>query len=214
MHRHRVIVLVASLGVLAAAPQRGQVFSFDADPPGAAPASLVLAAMRQDKPGEWLIRRDAANGVLVHRADAAATGLALALVATAGDREEIASVRLRLAGGAMAGGLVWRYIDPGNFYATLLDLARRELFLFRVTGGNRVFLESHDDLELDPAAWHVLKVDHDHEEIHVSLGGIRVFEDRDRRGERRPSLGRLGVIAAGNAEVWFDDLRVEPARGR
>ena len=215
MRRDHLILLALCLGTLAAAPQqRGQLFQFDADKPGAAPAGLELAAMRQERPGEWLIRRDGANGMLMHRADPATTGLALALMATAGEREAVASVRLRLAGGAMTGGLVWRYTDPANFYATLLDLSRRELVLFRVTAGNRVFLESKDDLELDPAAWHVLKVDHDDDDVHVSLGGIRVFEDEDRRGGRRSGLGRLGVIAAGHAEVWFDDLRVEPPRNR
>jgi len=214
MRRDCVLLLVLGLGSLAAAPQRGQLFQFDTDRPGVAPTGLVLAAMRQERPGEWLIRREGTNGMLMHRADAAANGLALALVASAGERESVASVRLRLAGGAMAGGLVWRYTDAANFHATLLDLARRELVLFRVTAGNRVFLESKDDLELDPAGWHVLKVDHDDDEIRVSLGGLRVFEDRDRRGDRRSGLGRLGVIAAGHAEVWFDDLRVEPPRNR
>ena len=211
MRRDHVLLLVLCLGALAAAEQqRGQLFQFDTEKPGAPPAGLELAAMRQERPGEWLIRREGANGMLLHRADPATTGLALALMATAGERESVASVRLRLAGGAMAGGLVWRYTDAANFHATILDLARRDLVLFRVTAGNRVFLESKDDLELDPAGWHVLKVDHDGDEIRVSLGGIRVFEDEDRRGDRRAGLGRLGVISAGHAEVWFDDLRVGP----
>jgi hypothetical protein len=45
----------------------------------------------------------------------------------------------------------------------------------------------------------------------VSLGGIRVFED-SHRGQDRPGAGRVGLIAAGDAEVWFDDLRVDSPR--
>jgi hypothetical protein len=207
------LVVVAGLSA-AASGQRGQAFTFDADRAGAAPAGFTLAAMRQDAPGTWLVRREGPNGLLAHLADAAAGGFALALPAGAAQPGVVLSVRLRLTGGTMAGGLVWRYTDAANFYATLLDLTRRELVLFRVSGGNRVFLESKGDLELDPAAWHTLKIVHDDDDIRVSLGGIRVFEERDRRGDRRAAAVRTGVIAAGNAEVLFDDLRVEPPRGR
>jgi hypothetical protein len=209
------MALVVVVSLSAAAPvQRGQTFTFDADRAGAAPSGFTLAAMRQEAPGAWLVRREGSNGLLAHLADPDAGGFALALAPGVAQPDVVASVRLRLSGGAMAGGLVWRYTDAANFYATLLDLSGRELVLFRVSGGNRVFLESKDDLELDPAAWHTLKIVHDDDDIRVSLGGIRVFEDRDRRGDRRAAAVRTGVIAAGKAEVLFDDLRVEPPRNR
>ena len=209
-----VLVSLAYAWAAATSSQRGQTFNFDADRVGGAPAGFRFAAMRQDGPGSWLVRRDGLNGSLAHGLDPKAAGFALALATDGSERDIVATVRLRLSGGSKAGGLVWRYVDAANFYAAILDLTNRELFLWRVTGGNRVFLESKDDLELDNAAWHVLKVVHDDEDIAVSLGGIRVFEDRDRRGDRRPPTGRTGVMAAGNAEVWFDDLRIDPPRNR
>jgi len=214
MRLRRALVSLACVGAAAASSQRGQTFNFDADRAGEPPARFALAAMRQDGPGSWLVRRDGVNGALVHAANPAAAGFALALATDGSERDIVLTVRLRLGGGSMAGGLVWRYIDAGNFYAAILDLARRELVLWRVTSGNRVILESKDDLELDTAAWHALKVVHDDEDIAVSLGGIRVFDDRDRRADRRAPTGRTGVIAAGNAEVWFDDLRIDPPRNR
>ena len=170
--------------------------------------------MRQDTPGTWRVRRDGANGVLVHQAAEGAAGFGLALAPDAPLRDVQASVRLRLAGGARAGGLVWRYADANNYYGAILDLMRAEVVLFRVSAGNRTFLEREDDLELDPDAWHTLKIVHDESRIQVSLGGIRVFEERDRRYDRDTAPGRAGVIAAGAAEVWFDDLRIEPDRDR
>ena len=104
------------------------------------------------------------------------------ILSSASTSEFVASVRLRLAGGARAGGLVWQYQDEHNFYAAMLDLTRQELSMYRVTGGNRVRLETEDDLELDPEAWHTLKVARDDGRIYVALGGIRVFEERDERG--------------------------------
>jgi hypothetical protein len=118
------------------------------------------------------------------------------------------SVRLRLTGGSLTGGLVWGYQDEHNHYEFLLDLQQRELALYRVVAGNRIKIERKDGLELDSAAWHTLKIVHDRAEIRASLGGIRVFEEDDRTF----GSGRVGVMASGAADVWFDDLRIEPER--
>jgi hypothetical protein len=104
---------------------------------------------------------------------------------------------------------VWHHADAGRYYAAVLDLAKGEITLFRVTEGNRVFLESEDGLELDPAAWYTLKIVHDGSRITVSLGGIRVFDERERRSDRIAGPGKVGVIVAGGSEAWFDDLRIE-----
>jgi hypothetical protein len=206
-----------SLAVACAALQAGQpsvLHDFNQDGSGSVPPGFELAAMRQGTPGTWLVRRDGDNGVLVHEAADKASGFALALAPAAPLRDVQASVRLRLVAGARAGGLVWRYADANNYYGAILDLGKAEVVLFRVSAGNRTFLEMEDDLELDSAAWHTLKIVHDESRIQVSLGGIRVFEERDRRYERGTAPGKTGLIAAGAAEVWFDDFRIEPDRDR
>jgi hypothetical protein len=203
------------MGLTAAATgawQRPAPRTFDAEKPGV-PEDLTLAAMRQAGPGVWSIRRDGSNGLLVHAADAAATGYALAIATSTPIREVAVTVRLRLAGGARAGGLVWQYQDENNHYAAVLDLARQELSMYRVVAGNRTRLEFEDDLELDVAAWHTMKVVHDDDEIAVSLGGIEVFEEHG-RSTRVTMPGRVGLLATGTSEVWFDDWRVEPRQGR
>ena len=214
MARSFVPLAVAWAALQAPAAQPSVLHDFNKDGAGSVPPGFELAAMRQDTAGAWLVRRDGANGVLVHEATDKAGGFALALAPAPPLRDVQASVRLRLASGARAGGLVWRYADANNHYGAILDLAKAEVVLFRVTAGNRTFLEMEDDLELDPAAWHTLKIVHDESRIQVSLGGIRVFEERDRRNDNGAAPGRTGVVAAGAAEVWFDDLRIEPDRDR
>ena len=214
MSRARVALAVLWAASQTIAGQRPPGHAFDDARPGVLPAGFELAAMRQDTPGQWLVRREGVNGFLVHQADGAATGFALALAPDAAVRDVQASVRLRLTGGTRAGGLVWRYTDAGHYYGAFLDLGKAEITLFRVTDGNRTFLESEDGLELDAGAWHTLKIVHDEARIDVSLGGIRVFGERDRRYDRATGPGRTGVIAAGAAEVWFDDLRIEADRER
>jgi hypothetical protein len=206
------LVIAIALAPFLLAQARPGLHPFDGDRPGAPPAGFTFAAMRQPEPGAWLIRRVADGGVLVHAAANGARGLSIALAPGEFVGPVLVSARMRLAGGSRAGGLVWRYRDPENFHAAMVDLVERELVLFRVTGGNRVFLESEDGLELDPDAWHTLKIEHDDNEIEVALGGIRVFEERDRRGSRTSDGVRAGVVAAGHADVWFDDLRLERRR--
>ena len=207
--RWRRVVLslaVAGGGIAAAQPS---AVTFDKYPVGRAPADFTLLAMRQPGPGVWRVDREGAEQFLIHAADAASEGFALALAPGDPRRDVMVTARVKLAGGTRAGGLVWRCQDAQNYFAVLLDLTHGTIELVRVTEGNRVRLEREHDLELDPAAWHTLRAVHAGSSISVSLGGIRVINERDDRFERG-APGRVGVIAAGNAEVRFDDLRAQP----
>jgi hypothetical protein len=183
--------------------------TFDAEPVGTPPSGLTFAAMRQDAPGAWFVRRTGSNGYLVHETQKAhRDGFGIALTAHEPARDLSITVRLRLPGGTRAAGVVWRYQDVNNHYQVILDLVRRELAMYRVVSGNRIRIEDEEGLDLDGEAWHTLRVVHDDARIRVSLGGIRVFEDEDRTYR----VGRLGLLAAGDADVWFDDLRVDVDR--
>jgi hypothetical protein len=211
----RLLVLssIVALGAGASAQERPPIRTFDAETPGAVPADLALVASRQPGPGIWRIAQRPDETFLMHAADVAATGYALALVPDAPLQNVAVTIRITLAGGARAGGLVWRYQDPQNYYATILDLTAGVITMQRIVDGNRITLERRGDLELDPSAWHTLKVVHDGSEVYVSLGGIRVINERDRRLDRF-GPGRTGLIATGDSEVWFDDLRIERPRER
>ena len=188
--------------------------TFDDDRPDSAPAGFSLAAMRQSDAGRWLVQHAGEQRFLVHRADPAAAGYAIAVANRRAPDDLVVSVRLRMPEGSRTGGLVWRYQNDQNYYTLLLDLNRGELAVYRITAGNRIRLDMRDELELDPAAWHALKVVHLEHGIRVMLGGVRVFDERDRRADRRTGdAGRVGVIATGPSEIWFDDLRVESKRG-
>jgi hypothetical protein len=194
--------------------QGGTVWSFDEETVEALPRGFTLSAMRQDTPGTWLVRRDGGNGAFVHTAGTAQGGYAMALAPHNSLSDVIVSVRLRLSGGGRAGGVVWRYQDPNNYYAAVLDLTRGTLFMYLFRNGNRITVEAEDDLELDPNAWHTLRVVHERSSVYVALGGIRVFEERGGRLDRTLGAGQIGVLAAGDSDVSFDDLRIEPGRPR
>jgi len=197
-------------GTLAA--QQLWTFAFDEDRVDQPPVGFSLAATRQADAGRWFVQRSGGSGHLVHRADPAAPGFALAVADRPAPADAAVSVRLRFNGTSRAGGLVWHYRDDLNYNALVLDLNRGEVAVYRITAGNRVRLDVRDELELDPTAWHALKVIHEGNEIRVMLGGIRVFDEEDRRGDRTGAESRVGMLASGASEIWFDDLSVEAKR--
>ena len=203
-------LVIAALGLMAASGSAQAVLrSFDQDAVGSAPPGFSFAAARLATGGKWLVRADGANRYMAHLSEpAAGEGFAIAVLDGMPPIELRLSARLKLAEGARAGGLVWRYQNPENFYAVSLDLTAQEVSLYRVARGNRIRLEVEDDLELDPQAWHSLRIEHDDGRIRVALGGIGVIRARDRAVEEN---GRAGVWSAGAATTWFDDVQVQPA---
>jgi hypothetical protein len=189
-----------------AAAQTSVTRTFDEDAPGQPPSDFTFASGRQAIADRWVVQREADNQILTHDGrDGESDGFALAVYE--GERFEDAemSVRMKATGGSQAGGLVWRYRDPMNHYVVLLSLATQELSVYRVVRGNRIRLDHDDDLELDPDAWHTLRIVQDGGLVRVYLGGIRVFSDRDRT-LRGP--GGVGLWSPGDAVVSFDDFRV------
>lgn len=207
-----LLLLVAALLVrdVPAGAQRSlsHRIDFDAEPIGRAPQGFTFAESRDARPGRWSIRAQASGPgqLLFHAPDGgSAAGHALALVTGLSLHALDIAVRLRLLEGGRSGGLVWRYQDPSNYHLVQLTFGKQELGLYRVVNGNRVRLEVEDDIELDPAAWHTLRVVQRSRSVRVYLGGIRVFEDRD----RTPAPdGWAGIWSAGDTLAEFDDLRV------
>ncbi len=181
------------------------VHSFDEDAIGQPPPGFTLSAGRSASPGRWTVERDGTSRVLVHSGTPGETG-GFGVAIYDGERLDNAeiSVRVKATGGSRTAGLVWRYQDSLNYYAVQLNLSAQELSVYRVVRGNRIRLEREDDLELDPDAWHSLRVVQDGESLRVYLGGIRVFGDRD-RSAREP--GSAGLWASGDTVVSFDDFR-------
>lgn len=203
--------IVAALALLVASGSAEVVMrSFDQDPLGDMPPGFSFAAARLPNAGQWLIRADGVNRYVTHVGEAASgEGFALALLDITPPHDLRLSARIRLAEGARVGGLVWRYQGPENFYAVSLDLNAQEVALYRISRGNRIRLEFEDDLELDPGAWHVVRIEHTEGRIRVALGGIGVMRARSR--EETDGEGRAGLWSSGNATTWFDDLSVQQA---
>jgi hypothetical protein len=203
-----MLLVVFSMFVQLAAPaQSAVVRTFDDEKIGAPPAGFVTAAGRDATADRWSVRQDGKGRVVIHQGQPSPPdGFSVAIFSAAQYQDVEVSVRLKATGGSRSAGLVWKYPDPLNHYSVQLDLAKQELAIYRVSSGNRIRLEREDDLELDPEAWHSLKVLQEEGQIRVYLGGIRVFGERDRQ-PRAPAS--VGMWTSGDTTVMFDDFRVD-----
>jgi hypothetical protein len=203
-----VRLAISLLIALAALSPRGgdAIRTFEEDAAGAPPRGFLFAETRQAPPRQWSVQRQENGQVLAHSGIEGSGGFAVAILEGEPLEQLELAVRLKLAGGERAAGLVWRYQDPDNYYLASLRLGNQSIDVYRIVNGNRVRAEGEDDLELDPAAWHTLRVVQGRERARVYLGGIKVFELRARG---LPASGLAGVWSAGDSTAWFDDLRLE-----
>jgi hypothetical protein len=191
--------------------RQGVAWTFDDIPAGQPPPQFVSAG---PDPGRWRVARDGANGVLAE--DGPGGGVArLAIADGTSFGDLIVSGRLRFPAGAGSAGLAWRYRDADNYYFAALDLREQEVRIYRVTDGTRRRMEDQEDLEIDPGAWHSVKVEHQGTRIRVWIDGVPVADARgridDRRGRTIEEPGAVGVWTSGVSSAWFDDLRATAA---
>lgn len=203
-----MLLLALSMFLQAAVAAQDVILrTFDDDKIGAPPAGFALAAGRDAPSDGWTVKREGNARVLVHEGkQSPPDSFAVAIFSAVQYQDVQVSVRLKTIGGGRTAGLVWKYLDPLNHYSAQLDLAKQELAVYRVVNGNRIRLERDDDLELDPDAWHALKIFQEQGQIRVYLGGIRVFSERD----RLPRVAaNVGLWTGGDSTVMFDDFRIE-----
>ena len=203
-----MLLLALSMFLQAAVAAQNVVLrTYDDDKIGAPPAGFAVAAGRDAPSDGWTVKREGNARVLVHEGrHSPADSFAVAIFSSIQYQDVQVSVRLKAIGGGRTAGLVWKYQDPMNHYSAQLDLVKQELAMYRVVNGNRIRLEREDDLELDPDAWHSLKVFQERGEIRVYLGGIRVFSERDRLPRASASVG---LWTGGDSSIMFDDFRIE-----
>jgi hypothetical protein len=214
-------ILVAFVAFIAAARHEA-VRTFDGDRVDAPPAGFTFSGTAPTGADRWVVKRERDSNVLAHignpehgRAIAGnrGRGIALAILDGPGLANVSFAASFKVASGKGRGGFVWRYQDPQNYDMVGLDLEEddQEIALYRIVRGSQIRVGREADLQIQQNDWHVLKVVHTNETIRVYLGGIKVLEVHD-KNFRGP--GAVGLWAAGDGTLYFDNVSVEEGERR
>ena len=209
---------LASLGLLGIS---STVFNFDSTAPGVMPPGWEAAMTNTGGPPKWEIRKDSTAPSPPYvfaqvSSDGSANGRSpLAILDKPVIQNGEVSVRMKPVSGRedQAGGLVWRYRGPNDYYLVRANALENNVVMYRVDGGKRTPLapkgtppNTYGVKHRVPAnAWSILKVTFKGPVYSVYFNHRRLFlvEDRGYQGS-----GKVGLWTKADSVTYFDDFRV------
>lgn len=129
-------------------------------------------------------------------------------------RDGFVDVRFRAREGRRdrAGGVVWRWQDPGNYYLARANALENNIVAYKVVDRRRTDLKPLGAAagaygvatRIASRAWHRLRVDFNGTEFAVRFNGALLFTVRD---ETFPETGHVGVWSKADSVTQFEDFR-------
>ena len=197
---------------LAAAP--GRVITFDNEQLGQTPSQWTVAMTNHGRAPRWEIVKDltAATQPYVFAqvsADPMRDRCPLAIFNDATFRDGYVSVRIKPVSGreVQAGGIVWRYRDPNNYYLARANALQKNVQVFKVENGRRVPLMDAVRHEIPTNAWGILKVSARGNRFQVYMDHRRILQGWD---NTFLTAGKVGLWTVADSVTYFDDFRVNP----
>ena len=116
------------------------------------------------------------------------------------------SVRLRADHGEVdqGGGVVWRALDPSNYYICRYNPLEDNFRVYKVEQGKRTELASADVARR--AGWRQVRVSMNADMIKCFLDGQKLLEVHDRTF---PGPGKIGLWSKADAQTTFDDFELK-----
>jgi hypothetical protein len=197
-----------------------QTINFDSARPGSVPPGWTTVAPVSGAPARWEVLKDpsAPSPPYVFAQvsnDAAASRCPLAILNKTEVKDGDLSVKVKPVGGReeRAGGLVWRYQDPNNYYLVRANALENTIVLFKVEDGKRTPLMSrgaapHSFGVKHPVPanqWSVLKVHFHGPLFSVYFNHKRLFEVLD---STFAQAGKVGLWTKADSVTYFDDFRI------
>jgi hypothetical protein len=198
----------------AAAPKGApQVWSFETDKAGGAPAGFSFGRTGSGASGRWIVQADpgapsGANVLAQLSADGTDSRFPVAVADTPVLRDARVSVRCKPISGVVdqACGLVFRYRDENNYYITRANALEDNVRLYTVKNGHRSQFDGWTG-PVTGKAWHELRVDARGDHIEVFWDGKKIIDGRD---STFPEAGKVGVWTKADSVTYFDDLSATP----
>jgi hypothetical protein len=133
----------------------------------------------------------------------------LAILNDPSTRDADVSVRLKPVSGreGLAGGVVWRYHDPGNYYLARASAFEGTVAVYKVQNGHPIPILAGVKHAIPANAWSILKVSVRGPRFQVFVDHRRVLDGQDGTFS---GPGKVGLWALADSVVYFDDFRVYP----
>jgi hypothetical protein len=195
-----------------------QTFNFDSAKPGSAPPGWTVTPNPQ-----WEILKDptAPSQPYVFAqisndagSDAAGGRCPLAILNERDVKDGDVSVKVKPVAGKedRAGGLVFRYRDPDNYYLVRANALENSIAVYKVEDGKRTPLATRGAPKnygvkhpVPLNQWSVLKVQFQGPKFSVYFNHRRLFEVMDSTF-RQP--GKVGLWTRADGITYFDDFRI------
>jgi len=202
--------ILVTFGLLASS---GKIVNFDSGPVGRAPSGWTFAVTNSRAASGWEIRKDQTAPtqpyVLAQVSNGAGDRCPLAIYNDLTLRDGDVSVRIKPVSGRedQAGGLVFRYRDPDNYYLARENALTRNVAVFKVENGQSRQITTAIPHDISPNTWNILKVSVRGDRFQVYLNHHRILQawDKTFRGS-----GKVGLWTMADSVTYFDDFRVYP----
>ena len=164
-------------------------------------------------PPQWQILQDSSAPtqpyVLAQTSTGSADRCPLAILDNVSMRDGDVSVRIKPVSGKedQAGGVVWRYRDPGNYYLARVNSLTRNVVVYKVRNGVRSRVSIAVPHEIPANTWSILKISAHGDRFQVYLDHRRILQGFDRTFG---SAGKVGLWTVADSVTYFDDFRVYP----
>ena len=193
-----------------------QTYNFDSAKPGTLPPGWTAVVTNTAR---WQVLRDPTAPsppyVLALTSNPAAGRCPLAILDKMIVKDGDLSVKVKPVSGRedRAGGLVWRYQDPNNYYLVRANALENNIVLYKIEGGRRTPLVSKGAAPMSygishtvPAnQWSVLKVQFRGPLFSVYFNHKRLFQVQDTTFSQ---AGKVGLWTKSDSVIYFDDFRI------
>ena len=106
-----------------------------------------------------------------------------------------------------AGGVVWRYRDPDNYYLARANAVDKDVQVFKVEHGRRIPLLAGVRHEIPTNAWSILRVSVRGNRFQVFMDHRRILQGWDNTFQ---TAGGVGLWTVADSVTYFDDFRINP----
>ena len=206
------------LAVALASAAWAETTNFDSPKTGPLPAGWISAMTHEGGPPRWEVVKDnsapSPPNVLAQLSDDNTNRrypLAICDQATIRDGEVSVKFKPISGGKDQAGGLVWRYRDPDNYYLVRANALESNVVLYKVQNGERKSLAPKGTppetygvkQDVPKQTWSELKIVFQGNQHTVYFNGARLFAVED---STFPEAGKVGLWTKADSVTHFDDF--------